>query len=181
MCEFLSCLKYRIIYDLLTAKCSILLMHSSKSSQARRGARDAQRDIQVPLAPSPSRRVAKGPRHVLRPPWRGTTRRAMAPTNDLTPRCERRLRCASPSGRLAQPALASLPRAPRLGASRLPCLVARNSASLSKYLPLYCSVPPACHRRHRSSEGSLCVSVSSGDMADTRGDRLSYRANGPAS
>jgi predicted transcriptional regulator len=29
--------------------------------------------------------------------------------------------------------------------------------------------------------GSLCVSVSSGDMADTRGDRLSYRANGPAS
>ena len=91
--------------------------------QARRGARDAQRDIQVPLAPSPSRRVAKGPRHVLRPPWRGTTRRAMAPTNDLTPRCERRLRCASPSGRLAQPALAWLPRAPRLGASRLPCLV----------------------------------------------------------
>jgi hypothetical protein len=80
-------------------------------------------DIQVPLAPSPSRRVAKGPRHVLRPPRRGTARRGMAPTNDLTPRCERRLRCASPSGRLAQPALAWLPRAPRLGASRLPCLV----------------------------------------------------------
>ena len=37
-------------------------------------------DIQVPLAPSPSRRVAKGPRHVLRPPRHGTARRARAPT-----------------------------------------------------------------------------------------------------
>ena len=53
---------------------------SVHDNQARRGARDAQRDIQVPIAPSPSRRGAKGPRHVLRPPRCGTARRAMAPT-----------------------------------------------------------------------------------------------------
>ena len=123
-CRKLGIYFWQYLRDRVSRSNAIAPLGEAVRAQARRGARDAQRDIQVPLAPSPSRRVAKGPRHVLRPPRRGTTRRAMAPTNDLTPRCERRLRCASPSGRLAQPALAWLPRAPRLGASRLPCLVA---------------------------------------------------------
>ena len=46
-----------------------------------------KRHIEFPCALALAR-VARGPRHVLAFARRGTTRRAMAPTNDLTPRCE---------------------------------------------------------------------------------------------
>ena len=61
--------------------------------------------------------TAFGPRYVLRSPRRPTLRGATAPTMTLR-------RDAS----AAAPADARLSRAPRLGASRLPCLVARRRA-----------------------------------------------------
>jgi hypothetical protein len=125
---------------------------SLPDSDSVAGLRNAQQDIRVPLAPSPSRRVTRTPRYVLRPhtgPRKDAARHAPTMT---------RRRDAS----AAVPADARLSRAPQLGASRLPCLVGRNGVKSHVLKPSIWMPHEPHERRIGCDMGRAC----SGPCAD---------------